>query len=427
MLAKKTQNKNTAKTKKQSGKRTKVANKKNIVLTIIIAIILIVFGNRVWDLILQPTDVVVIEKGTIEKTDTVIGYVIREEKVLQGDSYKNGIVQIKGEGEKVSKGDAVFRYYTNNEEEILRKIEELDIEYQKALDGQDTIFSSDIKILDKQISTLIEDISNTNDLSEITEYKKQLNTIMNKKAKIVGELSPSGSYIKELLSEKEKYENQLNSESEYVKASESGIVSYKVDGYEDYLDIENFSNVTEERLEEIDMKTGQLVATSSECGKLVDNFECYIAVVIESEEAEKAEKGQYVKLRLSNTQEISTEIAHIADGEKDNKIIVFKLNSGVEYLISYRKVSIDVIWWSDSGLKVPEDSIIKEGDRSYVIRNRAGYTDKIPVKILRDNGRFSLVDNYTTEELKELGYTSDEIKLMPSVNLYDEILLNPET
>ncbi len=413
--------------KQETEKKKSSVNRKKYFLMIIIAVIVIVFGNKVWKLIIQPTDVVVIEEGTIERTDTVVGYVIRDEKVFQGDNYKNGIVQIKAEGEKVAKGNSIFRYYTNNEEEILAKISELDIKYQKALDGESTIFSSDIKILDKQINKLIEQISDTNNLNEIVEYKKQLSNIMNKKAKIVGELSPTGSYIKEILAEKEKYEKQLNSESEYVKADESGIVSYKVDGYEEYFNVNDFSELTKEKLEDIEMKTGQLVATSSECGKIVNNFQCYIAVMIDSDEARNAQIGNKVKIRLANTQEITSEIKYIKDEKNNNKIIVFELKSGVEYLINYRKVSVDVIWWSDSGLKVPKDSIIKENDISYVIRNRAGYTDKIPIKILRENGRFSLVDNYNTEELKEMGYTSEEIRSIPSINLYDEIILNPKT
>lgn len=415
-----------AQSKKQNANNNKnFINKQKAILIILIVFFIIAFGNKVWKLVLQPTDVVVIEKGTIEKNDTVDGYVIRDEQVLKGENYKNGIVQIKSEGEKVSKQDSVFRYYTNNEEEILNKIEELDIKYQKALDGENTIFSNDIKILDKQINQFIEEISNTNNLNEISEYKKQLNKTMNKKAKIVGELSPSGSYIKEILKEKESYEKQLTSESEYVKANSSGVVSYKVDGYEEYFDTGDFSKLTEEQLDNIEMKTGQLVATSSECGKIVDNFQCYIATIVDSKEARNAKVEDNVKLRLANTNEVKAQIKYIKDAKGDSKIIVFEIKNGVEYLINYRKISIDIIWWSDSGLKVPEDSILKENEISYVVRNRAGYTDKIPVKILRENGKFSLVDNYKAEELKELGYTNDEIKAISSVNLYDEILLKP--
>ena len=58
------------------------------------------------------------------------------------------------------------------------------------------------------------------------------------------------------------------------------------------------------------------------------------------------------------------------------------------------------------------------------MRNRAGYLDKILVKVLRSNESYSLVENYEIDELKELGYTSEEIQNITRIKLYDEILEN---
>ncbi len=57
-----------------------------------------------------------------------IGYIVREESVLSGENYKNGLVEIKAEGEKVSKGENVFRYYSDNEDSLKEEIAKLDEE-----------------------------------------------------------------------------------------------------------------------------------------------------------------------------------------------------------------------------------------------------------------------------------------------------------
>lgn len=57
-----------------------------------------------------------------------IGYIVREESVLSGENYKNGLVEIKAEGEKVSKGENVFRYYSDNEDSLKTEIAKLDVE-----------------------------------------------------------------------------------------------------------------------------------------------------------------------------------------------------------------------------------------------------------------------------------------------------------
>ena len=101
----------------------------------------------------------------------------------------------------------------------------------------------------------------------------------------------------------------------------------------------------------------------------------------------------------------------------------FKITKQVEELIKYRKISIDVIWWSDEGLKVPNSTIIFENDRAYVTRKRTGYTDKILIKVVRSNENFSIIQNYTTQELVDLGYSLEEIATMKNISIYDEIII----
>ena len=133
-----------------------------------------------------------------------------------------------------------------------------------------------------------------------------------------------------------------------------------------------------------------------------------------------------MKLRLSDNNEISAEIVRISDFIDGETVMVFKITKDVEYLIKYRKVSIDVIWWNESGLKVPNSAIITEDEKNYLIRRRVGYSDKILVKIKEQNEDYAIVENYTTQELREMGYTTKDIRAMTKLSLYDEIVLKPE-
>lgn len=108
-------------------------------------------------------------------------------------------------------------------------------------------------------------------------------------------------------------------------------------------------------------------------------------------------------------------------------MIIFRTNKAVEYLIGYRKISIDVIWWSTSGLKVPNSAIIEEGGLNYVIRNRSGYSDKILVEVKKQNKNYSIISNYSTDKLVELGYDADDFKTLKTISLYDKIIVNPKT
>lgn len=91
------------------------------------------------------------------------------------------------------------------------------------------------------------------------------------------------------MDERKKYENSLNSGAEYVTATRSGVVSYKVDGLEEMLNTKDFGKMTKEFLESLNLKTGQVITSSEESGKIIDNYECYIATILSSENAKNAE------------------------------------------------------------------------------------------------------------------------------------------
>ena len=404
-------------------------NKKinKIIIGIIAILIVCYLGYTIYLLIKEPTDIFTIEEGKVYLEETDIGYIIRDETVVKGENYKNGMEQIKTEGEKAAKGESIFRYYSKNEESLIKQIAELDVKIQEAMaTTQTNPFQSDVKILENQIDQKVELLNKTTDIAKLTEYKKEINELVTKKANIVGEKSPSGSYLKQLQDQRTTLENELNSGAEYITAPESGIVSYKVDGLEETLTKDNFSTLTKEYLENLNLKTGKIIATSDECGKIINNFECYIATISSSQEAKNAKIGDDVKIRLSNNTEVDAEIAYISQENEEENLIVLQIDEQIEELTNYRKISFDLIWWSYSGLKVPNQAIVEQDGLHYVVRNRAGYLTKILVNVEKQNEKYSIVSNYTTEELKELGLTDSQIANNKTLYVYDEIMLNPD-
>ncbi len=405
----------------------KVKNKKKVLVIYIAGVMLLIYlFYIIYLLIKQPTNVFTVENGKLYKEETDIGYVIRNEKVVKGENYKNGMEQIIGEGSRAAVNENIFRYYSTNEENLKQKIADLDVKIQDAMSQEEGVFTSDAKILENQIDDKIQDINKVNDISKLTEYKKEIESLVSKKAKIAGEASPQGSYLRKLIEERKKYETELNSGAEYVKAPMSGIVSYRVDGLEETLTPDNFSSLNKEYLESLNLNTGKIVASNEECGKVIDNFECYIATISSSEEAQNAKVGDSVKVRLSNNAEILAEITNLIKDENNEVVIILKVQKQIEELINYRKITFDLIWWSASGLKVPNQAIVQENDLNYVIRNRAGYLSKILVKVKRQGDKYSIVDSYTSEELKKLGLSNSEISTYKKISIYDEILVNPD-
>lgn len=372
------------------------------------------------NLIKKPTETFVVEKGKIYQEEFAEGYIIRNESIINIEDKSKGIVPIKAEGEKVAKGESIYRYCIDNEDERNKKIEEIDLEIQQNFNNDDAYFSTDIKLINNQIDQKLDNLYENNNIQKIIQEKNDINTYLTKKIKIKSENS-NNTTLKTLMDKRNSYENQLKDNSKYIQADSSGVISYRIDGLETKLKTDDFSYLNEEFLKELDVQTGQIIASSLEGGKIVDNFRCNIACILKSDEAKNSEVGKSVKLRLQNSEEISAKIVY-KSVESDNKILlVFEINDSVVNLIKYRKTSFDVIWWSDSGLKIPNSAIKYEDNFSYVIRNRAGLKEKILVKVLRKNEKYSIVENYSYAELKEAGYDMSKLSNKKSISVYDQI------
>ena len=420
----KTDNIDSKKSENKVNTKRKIDNKKIIVFCILLVIITYVFYT-IYLLIKQPTNIFTVEEGKLYQEETAIGYVIRNEKVVKGQNYKNGIEPIKNEGEKAANNENIFRYYSTNEEALKQKIAELDTKIQEVMTNDSSLPNSEMKLFENQIDEKIADISKEKDTTKLAEYKKEIDNLVTQKAKIAGESSPQGSYLRQLIEERRQYESQLNSGAEYVKAPMSGIVSYRVDGLEEVLTPDNFGALSKEYLEKLDLKTGKMVSANDECGKVIDNFECYIATITSSEDAKNAKVGDKIKIRLSNNVEIPAEITNIINEDDGDILIILKVNEQIEELTNYRKITFDLIWWSQSGLKVPNQAIVNIDGLDYVVRNRAGYLSKILLRVKRKGEKYSIVESYKTEELKELGFSEKEILSYKRISLYDEILIRP--
>lgn len=393
-----------------------------IIAKLSVIAVLIYVISAVYLLIVNPTNTYIVQHGNLSEEDEAIGYIIRDEVIVKGEDYKNGIYAIASEGKRVAVGEAIFRYYSDSESEIKTQISGLNYKIQELLEQEKTPPSADIKSIEAQIEEKIQEINTLTNYQEIVESKKNIDNLITKKINFIGEVTENKE-IKKLVQERNSCENQLKNGSEYQTAPIGGIVSYRVDGLEEKLSPSKFNEITEKYLKDLDLKTGKIVTTSNEYGKVIDNFKSYIAITMNSKNAKVAEVGKYVDLRI-NDKEYEAKIVQINE-ESGKRTIIFEINNMTEDLISHRKMVVDVIWSNESGLKVPKQALIQKNGRYYVIRNKAGVQTELLVKVQKQTEKFAIIRPYKDSELKEeLGYDSSQIRKYKEITNYDEIVIN---
>ena len=399
-------------------------NNLKFVFSIILAIFVIFVFFFSTSKLNNSVDFYTIENGEISYEEPAEAIIIRDEQLLSEEGYEKGITQIALEGEKVAKNSSVIRSYTADEDEKIKQIEDIDKEINKAIEENSiNVLSSDIINIEAKIESYAEKLNGLNDIQKIEEIHKKIDDLMASKTRITADACPEGSAVKQLIKQKNTLLEELNNGANIVKSPTSGIVSYRIDGLEKTLKTNDFSYLNKEVFDSIEIKMGATIPLNNNNCKIINNFDCYIATFMNTEKANTANVGDEVTLRLTTGNILPAKIVYLGESTKDGRVIVFEIREGIDNLIEFRKISMDVIWWDYSGYKVSNSVLISRDGKNYVQKYKTTSSEIILVKVKRQNDTYSIISNYTDEELLEMGISQEEINKRTKIKLYDRLLV----
>ncbi|MDD4066841.1 MAG: HlyD family efflux transporter periplasmic adaptor subunit [Clostridia bacterium] len=413
MVSKKT-NKNKINSKKR-------INKRAIVICIAIFLLFICMLYSFIAYVSNPVNKVTVIQGEISKEQSVSGYIIRDEKIISTNMVSDIALTIADDS-RAGKNDIVATYISKSQEELEGKISDLDIKIQEAMEDQTNIYSTDTKKIEIEVDNLLSKVDLENNRQTILQYKEQINNLIEKKAKMIGELSSSGSYINQLIKERNSYEKDLNESIDYIKTDRSGLISTRIDNLESVLNIDSLADITYSQLEEYNLRSDEIIACSSKSLKVIDNYYCYIITEVNSIE-DKYEVGDTISIRLNygNTEKTKAEIFDIKDSDNGKKMLIFKITKNVEGLVDYRKISFDIIWSETVGYKIPNAALSGSGNNATVVLIKYGLEYIVRVKILEQNEDYAIITDLSTADIEELNLSSDDVKR--KINIYDELII----
>ena len=362
--------------------------------------------------------------GKLSDEEQVDGIIIRSEEVLNVEKGQK-IQKIKENNEKVSKNEIVAKVSTQNEQDIMKRIEEVNKKIEEALsENQINVNSAQNITINEKIERVLAHVSDTNFQSKIEEYDKEIKNSLYEKAKISGELTKEGSKLKNLIKEKENLEATLNSNTKNVISTSAGNISYIVDGYEQKLKADNFEYLTEDILKNVDIKRGTVLSVSDNKAKIIKDFNTYIACIVKKDRLKDVKRGKTLELNINNEYEALSMVEYIKDIDNSKSIVVFSTNKLSTELSKYRKISLGIIWWSEVGLKVSNKAIKKIEKQHFVVKNKSGFTELIPVKLIKETEEYSLVSGYASKLRSK--QNSKELIDIPILQEFDEVILNPK-
>jgi putative membrane fusion protein len=250
-----------------------------------------------------------------------------------------------------------------------------------------------------------------------------INGLIQKKAEIVGSKSTSDVFLNDLKKQKQSLQEQIDSNTREISAQSSGIVSYTVDGYEDVLNPNAIKTLTPKILDSIKNKEvpekskNNNVEASKPFMKIIKGIDCNVMVVLDSQKVKFIKEDDSVKIRINDINKtVNGTVAYKSNDIDGKRIISIRVDRGMSDMAGMRKINVDLIQNSYSGLKVPVKSLLETdlgNMKARIVLVKANYTSIRKVRIDGFNDQSAIIESFDE--------TSEN-----SVGLYDVYVVNPE-
>lgn len=373
------------------------------------------------------------EAETIEDKIETEAIIIKKENLYKADG--EGKMEILvNEGERVPKGTKIAQIALLNDTSTLKQeLEELDkkIAILSKTEKDNRIVKNDEKKVEENIENIVDDIQESiseGDYGRAENLKEKLSIYDSKQKDITGKNTLINQSLDSLKNHREKVIKQISSNSINYFSGEAGIISFKLDGYEEIYSFNNKDSYSYSDFKEISdklkiVKNNDDVKVDDPIFKIIDNFEWYMIIKIENmKDISSYKEGDSL---LLTGDEIDGELRGYIKSikkEKNNGLILCKFNSNFHKYYDKRFMRINIIKYKHDGFKIPSKSIVeREGIKGVYIKEISGIVKFKPIEILQKDDKITYISSGDkNSNIKVKG--SDD--LVRTVTMFDEILLN---
>ena len=375
-----------------------------------------------------PVEELVVNKISAE------GVIIKNEIVYKAEGTGELDSKIK-EGERVPAGIEIANINLLEDTSQL-KLELIEIEnsilyLSKAGTDSAGIQTENTETLNKQ-NKLIETLQiaiNLGNYGQVIASKAELESYNTNPSEIAIANKYEGQSLDSLQQRRDELLEKVNSNNIRYYTTNSGIVSYNIDGFENIYLPQDFENYTYDKInvENINKDTidDNYVKAGSAVFKMIDNFQWYIAIKIEDiKDIVDYEINQNIWIQLENNEkEITGRI--IAINPTDNHaVIVIRLNDYLHEFYNLRFLNVHIIQSKTNALKIPSKVIIeKDGQKGVYIKEINGIVKFRPIIVLSEDedNEFTYIQRGDDKGYIQLPGLENTSK---TVLLYDEIFIN---
>ena len=337
-----------------------------IIMLLLLAAVAVCLGAAAWRSFRDPFTTVVSYSYTVDDSLEATGFLARQEQVLTNTG---GVVELlPQEGEKVAKGGTVALVYQDSSGlERREQLQQLEMEKEQleyALERTGAGGGDASQLTDQVLDAIAELRAAVagRDLTDLERQSMDLKSLVYKREYAYGGTGEeSADAIQAALDEVDSQISSLSSQAaqstQSITASQSGIFSGYVDGYESLLTPEVLETVTPAQLDDLAEQASEEDQTS--VGKLITDSTWYFACALPQEDAERLVEGRSVTVRFSRdwSGEVDMTVERVGEPEEGRCAVVLSTDRYLSETTLLRRQTVELVFQSVTGVRVPKQAL----------------------------------------------------------------------
>ena len=337
-----------------------------IIMLLLLAAVAVCLGAAAWRSFRDPFTTVVSYSYTVDDSLEATGFLARQEQVLTNTG---GVVELlPQEGEKVAKGGTVALVYQDSSGlERREQLQQLEMEKEQleyALERTGAGGGDASQLTDQVLDAIAELRAAVagRDLTDLERQSMDLKSLVYKREYAYGGTGEeSADAIQAALDEVDSQISSLSSQAaqstQSITASQSGIFSGYVDGYESLLTPEVLETVTPAQLDDLAEQASEEDQTA--VGKLITDSTWYFACALPQEDAERLVEGRSVTVRFSRdwSGEVDMTVERVGEPEEGRCAVVLSTDRYLSETTLLRRQTVELVFQSVTGVRVPKQAL----------------------------------------------------------------------
>ncbi len=350
----------------------------------------------------------------------ITGQIIREETLVTND--KAGVLHFLTEdGARVAKNGVIASIYDDASASIT--VSKIDVLQSQISDIEDILSYNDIEaanleLINSKITDALGDVvysGASGNYGEMEDYCETLLSVNNRKQVALGVTTGLAERLTALKSELSALSASLPASKGSVTANQSGYFVSKTDGYENVLTTDDLNKITPEYLSQIKYQE----TPDNVIGKIVSDYEWYIAATVPLNDSLKYKEGQNLKIitavKSSPTLSVTVKQINISETE-EMAVILFACSDMNSELATVRSGNMTVVNKEYSGLKISKKALRVVDSQKGVYVQNGMQISFVPVEVIYRDADYIICEKQNENEKYLKLYDRVVVK---GKNLYD--------